>query len=79
MKVTVRYFAVLRDRRGLDSEVIETEAQTAGELAASLISAHSLGLPAALIRTAVGDSFVAEDHPIREGDRIVLIPPVAGG
>lgn len=79
MKVTIRYFAVLRDRRGLDTDVIETEARTVGELAASLIETHSLGLPPALIRTAVNGSFVPEDTPLKEDDMIVLIPPVAGG
>ena len=79
MKVTVRYFAVLRDRRGLGLETVETGARTAGELTASLIRAHSLGLPPALIRTAVSGAFVPDDHLLQEGDTVALIPPVAGG
>lgn len=79
MRVTVRYFAVLKDRRGLGSETLETSARTAGELAATLIMEHSLGLPPALVRIALGGTFVSDDHLLQEGDSVALIPPVAGG
>lgn len=77
-RVTVRYFAVLRDRRALPEEVVDAPA-TARQLADALITNHQLGLPSALVRIAVNGAFVEDDHPLREGDSVVLIPPVAGG
>lgn len=79
IKVQVRYFAVLRDRRGLASETVETSAATAGQLVRQLISENRLGLPEALIRVAKGTEFVEHDCEIQNGDQLVLIPPVAGG
>jgi molybdopterin converting factor small subunit len=31
------------------------------------------------VRAAVNEVFVAADAPLREGERVVFIPPVAGG
>jgi len=77
--VTVRYFAVLRERRGLAVEQKTTSCETVGELVESLIAEHRLGLPPALIRVAIDSEFVDPANPLREGCELVLIPPVAGG
>ncbi|HMS53818.1 MAG TPA: MoaD/ThiS family protein [Fimbriimonadaceae bacterium] len=79
MKVTVRYFAVLRDRRGLDAETVECPEMTSSQFASYLIELHQLGLPPSLVRVAVNSSFVSDDHVLGDGDEVVLIPPVAGG
>lgn len=79
MKVHVRYFAVLRDRRGLAEETLEIEDLTARQLAEHLIGTHQLDLPSPLIRVAINGAFVADDTPLKDGDTAVLIPPVAGG
>lgn len=77
--VTVRYFAVLRERRGLSQESWTTESDTVGALINELLATHRLGLPPALIRAAVGQNFVEPDTPVIDGMDLVLIPPVAGG
>jgi len=79
MTVTIRYFAVLRDRRGLSVETVETQAATVGDLKRDLITRHRLGLAEALIRTAVAHAFVEDDTALTDGMEVVLIPPVAGG
>lgn len=79
MRVNVRYFAVLRDRRGLDSETVECPAISASAFAASLIERHQLGLPPSLVRVAVNGAFVGDNTLLSDGDEVVLIPPVAGG
>lgn len=79
MKVHVRYFAVLRDRRGLAEETLEFEGQTARQLADHLIGKHQFDLPSPLIRVAINGAFVNDDTALRDGDSVVLIPPVAGG
>lgn len=77
--VKVRYFAVLRERRGVDEETFATECSTVGDLVQKLISEHRLGLPTALIRGAVENQFVEPSHQLEDGMEIVLIPPVSGG
>ena len=77
--VTIRYFAVLRERRGLAVEQTTTSCETVGELLTALIAEHRLGLPPTLIRVAIDHEFVAPADPLQEGSELVLIPPVAGG
>ncbi len=79
MTVHVRYFAILREQRGLDHESLSTDAVTARDLVQHLIDEHGFTLPSSLIRVAANGVFVEEDYRISEGEEIVLIPPVAGG
>ena len=75
----VQYFAILREQRGLSDEKLTTEAATPAKLYEELRARHGFTLPADRIRAAVNDTFVSADTPLREGDRVVFIPPVAGG
>ncbi len=77
--VTVQYFAILREQRGLAQEQLSTAAATPGALYDELRARHHFTLPGDRIRAAVNDAFVASSSELREGDRIVFIPPVAGG
>jgi len=77
--ISIRYFAVLRERRGLAVEQVKTPCETVGELVESLIAEHRLGLPPALIRVAIENEFVDPADPLPQGKELVLIPPVAGG
>ena len=78
--VRVRYFAILREQRGLDEERIATEAATAGELYEELRRRHPV---LASGRQASG----RDQRRVRamglprcsDGDALVFIPPVAGG
>ena len=79
MKVTICYFAVLRNRRGLSEETVLLQASTVRELVDLLIVQHQLDLPSALIRVAVNGDFVDDGYILANGDTVVLIPPVAGG
>jgi len=77
--ISVQYFAILREQRGLSQEQISTPAATPAALYEELRARHHFTLPVDRIRAAVNDAFVASTAPLREGDRIVFIPPVAGG
>ena len=78
MRVRVDYFAVLRDLAGRPSETLDTAAATARELYRELAARR--GLPAETgLRVAVNDRFESWDRPLADGDRVVFIPPVAGG
>lgn len=77
--IHVQYFAILREQRGLSTEKLTTSAATPAALYEELRGRHPFTLPADRIRAAVNDSFVDSATPLREGDRVVFIPPVAGG
>jgi molybdopterin converting factor subunit 1 len=77
--LTVQYFAILREQRGLSEEKLTTPATTPGALYDELRARHAFTLPGDRIRAAVNDTFVASSSPLRDGDRVVFIPPVAGG
>jgi hypothetical protein len=75
----VQYFAILREQRGLTQETLATAATSPAALYDELRTRHAFTLPADRIRAAVNDEFVAATAPLRDGDRVVFIPPVAGG
>ena len=79
MTIKVQYFAILREQRGLTEEPLKTDTTTPAELYEELKARHRFTLPANRIRAAINDEFVALTAPLREGDRVVFIPPVAGG
>ena len=79
--VTVKLFAVLRERLQRDSEELEV----AGPLtAAALLDRMRVLHPEHArvfdqCRVAVNRVFCAADHAIAPGDEVALIPPIAGG
>ena len=79
MTIHVQYFAILREQRGLPEERLATEAATPAALYEELRARHRFTLPGERVRAAVNDEFVAAAAALREGDRVVFIPPVAGG
>ena len=77
--VHVQYFAILREQRGLTAESLVTNVPTVSGLYEELRARHAFTLPGNRVRAAVNDAFVPQSHVLREGDRVVFIPPVAGG
>jgi molybdopterin converting factor subunit 1 len=78
--ISIRYFALLRDLAGKSDESLTIErGATASRV--YLMLAEKYGFPLGLsdIRVAVNDDFATTDHPLVDGDRLVFIPPVAGG
>jgi molybdopterin converting factor subunit 1 len=78
-QVTLLYFAVLREQAGCSEERLETGAATPAELYEQVRERHGFTLPQALLRVAVNDEFCQWSVQLRADDRVVFIPPVAGG
>ncbi|MBS1843567.1 MAG: molybdenum cofactor biosynthesis protein MoaE [Actinobacteria bacterium] len=82
MTVTVRLFAILRERAGRDSVEIELpEGATVADAFERLAAAPGLGelverLP---LRMAVNREYAGEGTRIAAGDELALIPPISGG
>jgi molybdopterin converting factor small subunit len=77
--VKVRYFALLKEERGLADETIETKAETLLALYEELKARHSFTLPAAQLRVALKDEFVSFDTEVQDQADVIFVPPVAGG
>jgi molybdopterin synthase sulfur carrier subunit len=77
-RVTVLYFASLRDAAGCDSQTIDHE----GDLAAlyrRLQAQHGFALSIERVRVAMAGAFADwRDHP-DDGAEVAFIPPVSGG
>ena len=77
--INVQYFALLREQAGLENEDMKVECKTYGELYEHLQKKHQFSLPLKMIQVAVNDEFSHLNHEIKDGVRVVFIPPVAGG
>jgi molybdopterin converting factor subunit 1 len=75
----VCYFGLLAERRGLAEERLLHPATTPAELYDSLSAEHPLGLSSRDVRVVVNDEFVPWTHPLQDGDRIAMLPPMSGG
>lgn len=78
-QIRVKYFALLREQRGMAEEIVATDAINAAELYEQLKKAHGFSLPAERLRAAVNDEFAPWTATVRDGDALAFIPPVAGG
>jgi MoaE-MoaD fusion protein len=76
MKVTVRLFAILRERAGSDR--IELELPEGARVADALAAVDDLAGGLSLVM-AVNREYAAADQPLEAGDELALIPPVSGG
>jgi molybdopterin synthase catalytic subunit len=75
MKVSVRLFAVLRERAGRDTVEVElADGATVRDAIAALPVAQ--GIPVVM---AVNREVAADDVVLRPDDELALIPPVSGG
>lgn len=78
-EISVQYYALLREEAGRSEEAVATRAATPRELFAELQARHPFSLPLAMLRVAVNDEFGDWAQTLADGDRVVFIPPVAGG
>ncbi len=83
MKVTVRYFASLRESLGCASETLQTQAATVGALRDELIArggayAQALARGRA-VRAAVDQVMADEGVALRADCEVAFFPPVTGG
>ena len=80
MRVSVRFFALYRERAGVSHKEVDLpEGTTPAELLASLQSEYP-SLPSAFpVLIAVNSEYVSEEAILQDGDEVAFIPPVSGG
>lgn len=81
MKITLRYFAIVREALGRSEESREVpDRTTAGALLDALtVEVPRLGGMRRSVMLMVNQEYVDADHVLQDGDEFVLIPPVSGG
>lgn len=77
--VRVQYYAILREQAGRSEETLDTSASTPTELYAELRQRHPFQLAPAQLKVALNSEFSDWQTPLKHGDTVVFIPPVAGG
>ena len=77
--LTITYYAILREQRGLSEETFESTTATPGELYEALRAEHGFSLNSQQLKVVINDAFQPWDTPLSPGDHVVFIPPVAGG
>lgn len=77
--IHITYFAALRDATGCAEETLITEVVTAKALFHELTTKYHWRFAETDIRVAINDRYQPIDRLLKEEDRIVFIPPVAGG
>ena len=79
LTIRVQYYALLREQAGRSDETLTTSARDARELYAELSQRYPFTLPADMLRVAINAEFGEWSQPLKAGDAVVFIPPVAGG
>jgi len=81
MQIQVLYFAVFRERLGKSDDTLAlADGATVADAIAALAEQHApIAQLRGRFRVAVNQDFVDDDHVLRDGDELALIPPVAGG
>jgi molybdopterin synthase sulfur carrier subunit len=78
-RVTVEYYAQLREQAGLGREQVDTAAPDLSGLYAQLRWRHGFTLAQGQLKVAVNAAFADWGQALADGDTVVFIPPVAGG
>ncbi|WP_119966712.1 molybdopterin converting factor subunit 1 [Simplicispira lacusdiani] len=83
MKITVRYFASIREAVGQGSEAVDTAAATLGALRDELIArggAYATSLAhGRAVRMALNQVLSDESAALADGAEVAFFPPVTGG
>ena len=83
MKVTIKYFASLREALGKGSEVRDTSAATLGALRDELLlsdAAYASALARGkAVRVALNQVMSDESAALSDGCEVAFFPPVTGG
>ena len=75
--IEVRYFANLKEIRGVESESVDMAGKSIEQLKQKLTQQY--GLPLHAVMSAVNEEFTSDNYTLQVGDQVAFIPPVSGG
>lgn len=83
MKITVLYFASIREALGISQETVITEATTVGALRDHLVQRGGaytgLATEPPRVCTALNQQLCHTSAPLSDGAEVAFFPPVTGG
>jgi len=80
MRIQILAFGIAKDILNQQKLVIDLEANhTVGDLRNNLLETHTGFNKLSSLRFAVNDEYVQDSFALKEGDEVILIPPVSGG
>lgn len=79
LSLHLQYFAIFREQAGKRSETLDTQANTPALLYTELQQRYGFKLAATQLKVAVNNAFCDWQQPLKTGDSVAFIPPVAGG
>ena len=79
MKLTIKYFAALREKANKSEEIIEGDFKSASELYDHVNELYSLDMSKCHLQVAINEEYQEFESILNDGDTVVFIPPVAGG
>jgi len=79
MQLKIQYYALMREQAGRSEETLETSASTPAGLYEELVARYGFTLSREQLKVAVNSEFSDWSRPLKLGDAVVFIPPVAGG
>lgn len=78
-KIHVKYYAALREQRGVSFENVETDCATVQDLYKDLQHRYQLRLDADRLKVAVNNEYCEWNYVLRDRDNVIFLPPVNGG
>ena len=79
MKVSIRYYAILKKQAGKIRDEYFTDGPSVRDLYLELRQRYHFTLTEKQVKVAVNEQFEPMSYLLKPEDRIVFIPPVAGG
>ncbi len=81
MQITIRFFAILRERAGVSEMTLDVPSGSTVAGASTRLGQQFPQVSSMLGRVAyaVNQSYVPIETELHEGDELALIPPVSGG
>jgi len=77
--ITIRYFAMFRENAGVAEESLTIDVATAADVFAATRDRHGSSEPSGHCKVAINDEMADWDAAVKDGDTVLLFPPVAGG
>jgi molybdopterin converting factor subunit 1 len=81
MQIQIRLFSIAKDLAGVEEQRLDIEeGEQADAVFRYLETLHpSFRMWQSSMRLAVNHEYVHNNHPLRDGDEVAVIPPVSGG
>jgi len=77
--ITVKYFAMFREHAGVSEEALELDVATALDVFEQTRARHGSSEPTGHCKVAINDEMADWTARVKDGDIVLLFPPVAGG